>query len=363
MALRSCSEPLTTTELDQARIRLERLAQQEEFPHEIAALESGQPISKSSSLRTLNAFLDSNQAVVASLRTRYWPLSCRNNVRRIIRNCIRCVRANPVSETHQMGQLPAARVTPSRPFFICGVDYAGPFYTKERTRSKAVHMELATDLSTNAFIQCLRRFIARRDGIEWKLIPPHAPHFGGLWERAVRSAKHHVKCVIGDQRLTFEELYTLLTQVESCLNSRPLSPMSSDPTDFCPLTPGHFLIGTVPTSLPDRKLEDVKTNRLNRFQLLQQMFQHFWRRWQAECIHEMQQRYKWRSITKRIITEENTPPLHWSLGRVVQVHPGQDGIIRVATVRTAAGIIKRPVTKLCLLPIDPIADSPTNPVI
>ncbi|XP_076391767.1 uncharacterized protein LOC143265171 [Megachile rotundata] len=476
MVLRSGSEPLTTTELDQARIRLERLAQQEAFPHEIAALESGQPISKSSSLRSLNAFLDSkgvirvggrlanapipydtkypvilpakhpftelviryehirllhagNQAVLASLRTRYWPLSCRNNVRRIIRNCIRCVRANPVSETHQMGQLPAARVTPSRPFFTCGVDYAGPFYTKERTRSKvsvkaylcifvcfvtkAVHLELATDLSTNAFIQCLRRFIARRgrcrcivsdngtnfvgarnelaelgalikdkrhnklisdtlnlDGIEWKLIPPHAPHFGGLWERAVRSAKHHVKRVIGDQRLTFEELYTLLTQVESCLNSRPLSPMSSDPTDFGPLTPGHFLIGTAPTSLPDRNLEDVKTNRLNRFQLLQQMFQHFWRRWQAECIHEMQQRYKWRSITKQIIIgalviikEENTPPLHWSLGRVVEVHPGQDGIIRVATVRTAAGIIKRPVTKLCLLPIDPIADSPTNPVI
>nr|XP_012152397.1 PREDICTED: uncharacterized protein LOC105664067 [Megachile rotundata] len=248
MVLRSGSEPLTTTELDQARIRLERLAQQEAFPHEIAALESGQPISKSSSLRTLNAFLDSKGVIRVGGRLANAPIPYDTKYPVILpakhpftELVIRCVRANPVSETHQMGQLPAARVTPSRPFFTCGVDYAGPFYTKERTRSKAVHLELATDLSTNAFIQCLRRFIARRDGIEWKLIPPHAPHFGGLWERAVRSAKHHVKRVIGDQRLTFEELYTLLTQVESCLNSRPLSPMSSDPTDFGPLTPGHVL--------------------------------------------------------------------------------------------------------------------------
>ncbi|XP_029054961.2 uncharacterized protein LOC114882244 [Osmia bicornis bicornis] len=460
---------LTTDELRQARTFLERLVQREAFEKEIIALQSRQSLPKSTSLLSLNAFLDDKgllrvggrlqnapisqdrkqpiilpskhpftdliiihehhrllhagcQAVIASLRNRYWPLACKNNVKRIIRGCIRCFRVNPTNEVYQMGQLPTSRVTPARPFFTCGVDYAGPFYTKERVRSRvsvkaylcifvcfvtrAVHIELATDLSTDAFLNCFRRFIARRgrcqyivsdngtnfvgarneldelrvllrnkehnrkitnalnqEFIEWRLIPPHSPHFGGLWEGAVKSAKHHLKRVIGDQKLTFEELYTLLTQVESCLNSRPLSPLSSDPTDLSPLTPGHFLIGTALNALPAQDLRDVQTNRLNRYQLIQQMLQHFWQRWQNECIHQMQQRYKWqRKSTSKLavdrlvlIKEDNLPPLQWSLARI-QLHPGTDGIARVATVRTSTGTTKRPVTKLCILPMDCDAD-------
>ncbi|XP_076384568.1 uncharacterized protein LOC143263623 [Megalopta genalis] len=131
-----------------------------------------------------------------------------------------------------------------------------------------------------------------------------------------------------DQRLTFEELYTLLTQIESCLNSRPLSPLSSDPTDLNPLTPGHFLIGTALTTLPSHDLRDIKVTRLNRYQLIQQMVQHFWQRWQRECIQQLQQRHKWQHSTTSklavdslvIIKEDNLPPLQWSMGRIVQVH-------------------------------------------
>lgn len=89
-----------------------------------------------------------------------------------------------------------------------------------------------------------------REGIEWHLIPPYAPHFGGLWERGVKSVKTHLKRVIGEQRLTYEELYTVLTKKEACLNSRPLHPLSSDPNDLTPLTPGHFLIGDSIMALP-----------------------------------------------------------------------------------------------------------------
>lgn len=282
----SNTDPLTTDELKQARTFLERLVQREAFEKEIIALQLHQSLPKSTSLLSLNAFLDNEgllrvggrllnapisqdrkqpiilpskhpftdliikhehhrllhagcQAVIASLRDRYWPLRCKNNVKRIIRGCIRCFRANPTSEVYQMGQLPASRVTPARPFSTCGVDYAGPFYTKERIRSRvsvkaylcifvcfvtrAVHIELATNLSTDAFLNCFRRFIARRgrcqyivsdngtnfvgarnelfelkellrnkehntrmtsalsqEFIEWRLIPPHSPHFGGL---------------------------------------------------------------------------------------------------------------------------------------------------------------------------------------
>ena len=105
--------------------------------------------------------------------------------------------------------------------------------------------------------------------------PPHAPHFGGLWESGVKSVKYHLKRVIGDQRLTFEELSTLVSQIEACLNSRPLTPISSDPTDLNPLTPGHFLIGGALRAVPGHDLRDININRLGRYQLLQQMFQHF----------------------------------------------------------------------------------------
>ncbi|XP_076384469.1 uncharacterized protein LOC143263256, partial [Megalopta genalis] len=458
--------PLTTIEINAARTRLELLAQREAFSTEIRLVQTQQALPNSSALRSLNVFLDNGgllrvggrlsnapidydqkhpiilppkhpltdliikcehhrlmhagcQAVLTSLQTRYWLVSAKHNVKRNIRKCVRCFKTNPLSQTYQMGQLPASRVTPARPFFTCGVDYAGPFFTKERTRSKvtvkaylcifvcfvtkAVHLELATNLSTDAFINCFRRFIARRgrchciisdngtnfigarnelvelnilikdkqhnekianalsqESIEWRLIPPHSPHFGGLWEGAAKSAKYHLTRVIGDQRLTFEELYTLLTQIESCLNSRPLSPLSSDPTDLNPLTPEHFLIGTALTTLPSPDLRDIKDTRLNRYQLIQQMVQHFWQRWQRECIQQLQQRHKWQHSTTSklavdslvIIREDNLPPLQWSMGRIVQVHPGTDGVIRVATVRTSTGTIKRPVTKLCIISLD-----------
>ncbi|KOC58844.1 hypothetical protein WH47_01706 [Habropoda laboriosa] len=89
-------------------------------------------------------------------------------------------------------------------------------------------------------------------------------------------------------------MYTLLTQIEACLNSRPLCPLSDDPTDLSPLTPGHFLIGESLTAFPEPDLGHVKENRLTRYQHLQKMLQHFWHRWQAEYLHQLQQRNKWR---------------------------------------------------------------------
>ena len=79
------------------------------------------------------------------------------------------------------------------------------------------------------------KFIAQSlssGGTSWKFNPPAAPHFGGIWEAAVKSVKHHLRRVIGDTKLTFEEFSTLLAQVEACLNSRPLVPLSDDPSDL-----------------------------------------------------------------------------------------------------------------------------------
>lgn len=160
--------------------------------------------------------------------------------------------------------------------------------------------------------------------------------------------------------LKYEELETLLIQIEAILNSRPLTPISTNPRDLISLTPGHFLVGAPLTLYPEPSLEDIPVNRLSRWQYVQQLRQHFWRRWSREYLHHCQQRDKWKTEDTSIycleqifiLKEDNAPPLSWPLGRIQEIHPGDDGIARVATIRTANGIYKRPITRLCLLPLE-----------
>ena len=184
---------------------------------------------------------------------------------------------------------------------------------------KAVHLELVTDLTSEAFIACLKRFISRRGlpsliwsdngtnfvgaarelkelyqflrtqstqdvvsrylcdrKITWKFIPQHAPHFGGIWEASVKSMKAHLKRILGDVKLTYEELSTLLTQIEACLNSRPLVPLPNDDDGIEALTPGHFLIGKPLTALPDvPPTESISLRK--RWQLCKALLRHFWK--------------------------------------------------------------------------------------
>ncbi|XP_024885572.1 uncharacterized protein LOC112463395 [Temnothorax curvispinosus] len=306
-----------------------------------------------------------------------------------------------------MADLPLDRVRQAKPFSITGVDYAGPFPVYNRRSrgatpfkayvclfvcfaTKAVHLELAFSLSTESFLSALRRFIARRgrcsriysdcgtnfvgaqrelvgcmqaaserEQIQWAFNPPSAPHFGGLWEAGVKSMKTHLKRVVGTQILTVEEFSTLITQVEAILNSRPLCPTSSDPSDLGVLSPGHFLTLEPLVAVPHPDLSPVPMNRLDRWQLVQHMHQQFWKRWHDEYLHTLQQRPKWlqsaptvKKDTLVLVKGENAPPLQWRRGRIVELHPGRDGVARVATVRTADGVLTRPLVKLCPLPMD-----------
>lgn len=162
---------------------------------------------------------------------------------------------------------------------------------------------------------------------------------------------------MGNTHLTFEEFCTLLAQVESILNSRPICPMSSSLDDLLTLSPGHFLIGRPLNALPSAALENLKETSLNRYARLEQIRQHFWKRWQREYISEMQQRIKWKTskFTLNVgdlvlIQEENNLPLNWRMGRVTQLFPGPDGITRFAEVYTKKGCMRRPLVRLCRLP-------------
>ncbi|XP_072761501.1 uncharacterized protein [Anoplolepis gracilipes] len=310
-------------------------------------------------------------------------------IRSVLRHCIICFRAKPVTAKQLMGNMPAIRVTQSsRAFLYSGVDYAV---------TRAVHFELVPDLNTTSFLNALKRFIARRgrckvlylhngttfvgannqlkelkdcllkeatqsqiqeylteQSIDWKFIPPYSPHIGGLWEAGVKSAKTHMRKVIGPTPMSFEELYTVLTSIEACLNSRPLTPLSNDPTDLQPLTPGHFLRGEVMTAIPDQDIANVPANHLTRYQLLTQMRQHFWARWSKEYITQLQERGKWKQSspvnihpgTMVILKNENAPPMAWPLGRVVEIHPGADGLTRIVTVKISRGLCRSALVKL-----------------
>ena len=162
-----------------------------------------------------------------------------------------------------------------------------------------------------------------------------------LWRsvggRSLEHEARHLRRVVGVQRLNSEELLTFINQIEAILNSSPSFPMSNDPNDFSPLTPGHFLIGDSMISLPQ---EDIFINSNQRFNLLQKVYQEFWKSWKRDYLTELQVRKKWFIDGPQLaigdlvlIAENNEPPLMWKTGRVVKLFEGNDGISRVSRVK------------------------------
>lgn len=355
----------------------------------------------------------------ATIRQQYWIPNARASIRHIIHRCITCYRYSVHNKQQLMSILPAARVRQGKVFGHTGVDYAGPFdlrLSRHRGRgtykgfvavfvcmaTKAVHLELVSDLSTKTFIAAFKRFISRRGpcsdlysdngtnfvganrelrskfeesmaeisstaaealtikGTQWHFIPANSPHFGGLWEAAVKSFKFHLKRIISQSTLSYEEFNTVLIEIEASLNSRPLCVLSSDPNDINALTPGHFLTGGPINSVPEPSLLNINENRLDRWHLLVKMVQDFWQTWSKEYLNELQQRPKnW--LTKRdniqigdivIVRDDRLPVSQWILARVKDIHPGDDGIVRVVTVQHKNGETKRAVNRVCPLPIN-----------
>ncbi|XP_072377743.1 uncharacterized protein [Diabrotica undecimpunctata] len=357
------------------------------------------------------------QNTLSQVRLRYWPLNGLREIKRIVHECHVCFKFNAKPLAQIMSDLPKERLCSAQVFAHVGLDFGGPFLIKASKLRKspliksyialfvcmstrAVHIELVSGLTTEAFLLTLKRFISRRglpqtifsdnatnflgaknqlfelynflknketnssiqeflasSQIRWKTIPPRSPHHGGLWESAIKSAKHHIYRLLGNLKITFEEFSTVLTQNEAVLNSRPICALSNDPSDFTYLTPGHFLIGRSLTSLPDQEYTSIPENRLSIWQNLSKLQQLFWKRWSTDYLNRLQNRPKWFLPFKNLqpndlvlVKEDNLPPLYWSLARVMEVFPGKDGRVRIASVKTNDGIFKRSITKLCPLP-------------
>ncbi|XP_063979917.1 uncharacterized protein LOC135163941 [Diachasmimorpha longicaudata] len=346
-----------------------------------------------------------SQTTLYAVRRRFWPLDGRNVTRHLVRSCVKCIRHNPPPVDYVMGSLPRARATESRPFSHVELKVGLSVFVC--LAIKAVHLEVVSDLSTETFIAALRRFILRRGictdiysdngtnfvgannkirqiyvflkkaenenkiqnyisskSIQWHFIPPQLPHFGGLWEAAVKSFKYHLKRIINDELLSLEAFNTFVIEIEGVLHSRPITPISSDPNDLIALTPGHFLIGDSLTSLRSPNFQEIPTNRLSSWQHVQKLKQHFWARWHREYISELSLRSKWmngehfiKKDTMVLIKEDHLPAQQWAIGRVVHVYPREDGIIRTVTVRTSKGTFNRNVKKLAPLFYEPHDDN------
>ncbi|XP_065088028.1 uncharacterized protein LOC135709562 [Ochlerotatus camptorhynchus] len=121
----------------------------------------------------------------------------------------------------------------------------------------------------------LNEFCAQRAW--WSFIPPRSPHFGGIWEAGVKSVKSHLKLIMAEHKLSFEQFATVLTQIEAVLNSRPLVPVSDDPNDINAITPAHFLIGREFQGIQEPSYEHIPQGRLSQWQLVQDMKQKFWK--------------------------------------------------------------------------------------
>ena len=357
--------------------------------------------------------------LLCSAGSRLHVVGARRLSRSVCSKCITCRRHNPQMQNKLMGELPAPRVTPTTPFSHTGMDYAGPFTIKKgHTRRpvkieafvcvficmtfKAVHLEVVSDQTTAAFKAALQRFIARRncpshlysdngpnftgakndlkqlyqflkqqesDGeiqhylttnhnITWHNSPPRSPHFGGLWESAVKGMKKHLRRIIGSTLLTFEELTTITCQVEACMNSRPLLPMTSHNQDgLATLTASHFLLFKHPQSYPEDPRLPERPHLLKKWNQCQAMVSHFWARWSREYLNNLQARTKWQTTKPNlqpgdiviIRPDKQFFSCHWPLGRIIEVFPGEDTLVRVVKVKTATGEYRRAVTRLSLL--------------
>ncbi|XP_055308300.1 uncharacterized protein LOC129572379, partial [Sitodiplosis mosellana] len=440
----SLPEYVTPDELNEAKLEWVKYIQALHFGKEIHDLRKNGIVDEKSSLRSLNPQLDESGILIVNGRLRYaqlperqrhpmilpanshftrlvinrahattlhgtihltlararqefWILNGRNLVKSFVHKCVVCFRQKPRAMNQLMAPLPAIKTAPSRAFLHCGLDFAGPIQIKSSNKrnaitekgyicvfvcmaSKAAHLELVGDLSTQKFILAIRRMMARRgmisevycdrgtnfqgannelprlfldakattskdiaqlfasDGIRFHFNPPSAPNWGGQWESFVKLTKHHLRRMTTATNLTFEEMTTLLTQIEACLNSRPLSAITTDINDLEPLTPGHLLIGAPLNLIPEPSLLSLKDNSLDRFQAIQKGLQTFWKRFYEEYLHTQHPRKKWYKPNEDvncgdlvIIIEDNLPPAKWMMARIIELHTGADGYVRMAT--------------------------------
>ena len=346
--------------------------------------------------------------VMTDIRQHYTILKCGSVIKKVIHKCVQCKRNYPRPLVQEMADLPKDRLVAGEPPFTrVGTDCFGPFIVRKgRTdhkryglvftclASRAIHIEVLESMESDSFINGLRRFIARRGvvkfirsdngtnfvgaekelrvevkklesnkiqeemairRIDWSFNPPYASHFGGVWERMIRTIRRILRGLLQQQRLTDELLVTLMCEVEAIVNSRPLTSVSDNPDDLHPITPAHLLTLSSPEGPPCVTVEQDKY-AAKKWRQVQYLADIFWRRWVKEYLPTLQERSKWQTRMRNlkvddvvVIVDDKLPRCSWPMGRVTKVHTDELGAVREAWVKTQSGEMHRPISKLCML--------------
>ena len=202
--------------------------------------------------------------------------------------------------------------------------------------------------------------------VVWVFNPPAAPWHGGFYERLVGAVKSPLKKVLGKASLYFDELVTVLVEIEGLVNSHPLTCVSTDLNDEAPLTPAMMLGEVFSSEIPanDQSLSVVQLNA--RFKYVQQVQQHLKQRWHAEYLTSLRHHHQSKSAPVKagdvVLVADNQKKRHlWRMGRIVEVYPGKDGKCRVARVRVGQSTMLRAFQCLVPLEVRPREDSPVCP--
>lgn len=351
------------------------------------------------------------ETVVNEIKQRYWMLRLRPTVKFVTSQCMLCRILKSKPAVPRMGDLPEARVAHhQRPFYYCGLDLFGPMeVTVGRRREKrygvlftcltvrAVHIELVASLTTDSLIMALRRMAARRawprhlfsdngtnlrgsdtelqrsmqaldtdvlkaegvsNDMDWTFSPPASPHWGGAWERLIRSIKSALKVTLKERAPRDEVLSTLMAEIENMVNSRPLMHVSVDPSDSESLTPNHFLLGSSSRLPIIGEFDDADLSLRKQWRQAQRLADMYWQRWVREILPDLLPRTKWQEERKPLqvgdlvlVVDPNSPRNIWPKGLITQVFPGRDGRIRVVEVRTATGKLRRSAARIAPIPV------------
>ena len=362
---------------------------------------------------------------LAQLRENYWLPKGRQVVKQILSKCYICRYL--MSKTYPYPGppvLPECRVKLTTPFGTVGVDYSGSINinTGEKVSkyyfciftcatTRAIHLELARDMTAETFLHLLRRFIARRSRpsliisdngkyfcataeflkrlqeepivrdflqdskIEWKFIPPRSPWMGGFYERLVGVVKRTLRLSLFRRHVTEDELHTLLAEVEQKVNNRPLTYIDDDVNNPVALTPAHLLYGRRLESFPSVTTCDTEDpiyadhDELNRlYNCFNRIISHWERVWSKEYIASLREKFYGANPAQQIhspsvgdvvVISSEGNRAKWPLGRITKLYPDEHGIVRTVEVYTRGNHLLKTVNKLipleCALDESPYA--------
>jgi hypothetical protein len=351
------------------------------------------------------------ETVICNIRQKFWITKCRNTVKKIIHLCQYCKNKKAKPQIPLMGQLPNCRINPTeRAFLKIGIDYFGPIeITQNRSHvkrygviftcmtSRVVHLEIAEDLSCNAFMHVFRQFGCRRGfpteiysdngtnfkradkdmreiienwsvsdltkflttkGCSWYFNPPLSPHMGGAWERLIQSVKKYLNVLLKERYPKEFTLKTLFCEIEFMINSRPLLFVPSDDFDSEPLTPNDLLIGPNFRESFYTDTNDFDLRILNMWKSSQRLADIFWIKWKKEYRQFLIYSRKWKKDNNNLkegdvvlVMESEVPRNVWPKGLIIKTYPSRDGRVRIVDVKIKNNIYKRPVVKLIKLDV------------